>query len=68
MSLCPTLTFQVTNVPKTHTKYISNKFPFKFTLWNRHVYILHTFTLNMKPVFPIGKFEKNDRNKIIILH
>jgi len=22
----------------------------------------------MKPVFPIGKFEKNDRNKIIILH
>jgi len=38
----------------TLTKHVSNNVSFKITVWKRRVYIRHAFTLNMKPVFPVG--------------
>jgi len=51
--------FSGQEIAKKHTltKHIITKLSFKFTLWNRRVYIRQMFTLNMKPVFPVGIFE-----------
>jgi len=57
MSRYPTVHFQVTRVRKeTLTKHIVLKFPLNL-FWKRRVYIRHTFTLIMKPVFPVAIFE-----------
>jgi len=46
-------------VTKPNTcKHISTKVSFINTVRNRDVYIRHTITLNMKPVIPVGLFEK----------
>ena len=51
MSRWPKNTFSSTKVPKqTIAKHISTKVSFNITLQYKHVYIWHTFTLNMKQV------------------
>jgi len=42
--------------PNTY-KHISTKVSFKNNFRNRQVHIFYTFTLNMKPVIPVGIFE-----------
>ena len=41
MSSCPTITFQLANVPKTLAKNIMPKVSFKISLLKRHVLIAH---------------------------
>ena len=66
MLRCPTITFQVSIMPKWIAKHISTIVSFKITIRKRHVHIDIRWPLKWNQYFYLGIWE-DERSKIIFL-